>query len=110
MDRQAQPVVAHHRKRGTKYVEVTPGADPSYAAVTTIAGSKYIVRTASIEPGPPKEQFVLTCSKCKEPPKRAIVVYNQEPPPVGEKDLRDVRIIRFCVNHWGELEPLLPTA
>lgn len=50
-----------------------------------------------------------TCSKCKEPPSRAIVVYDDEPPPTGEKDTRDVRIVRFCKGHWSEVEALLPS-
>jgi hypothetical protein len=50
----------------------------------------------------------MTCSKCKEPPSRAIIVYDGDPPPTGEKDLRDVRIIRLCKGHWSEVEKLLP--
>lgn len=52
---------------------------------------------------------MLTCSKCKEPPKRSIVVYDEDPPPIGEKDLRNARIVRFCKNHWREIEPLIPS-
>lgn len=43
------PVIARHRKRGTRYVAVTPGVNPSYSMVTTTAGSTYIVRSESIE-------------------------------------------------------------
>lgn len=51
---------------------------------------------------------MTTCSKCKNPSVRAIVVYDSEPPPIGEKDTRDVRIVRFCKGHWSEVEALLP--
>jgi hypothetical protein len=52
-----------------------------------------------------------TCSKCDRPPARAIVVYDasQPAPPLGEKDDRNVKIVRFCATHWLDVEELLPT-
>jgi hypothetical protein len=50
----------------------------------------------------------MTCSKCTEPATRAITVYDEPPPPAGEKDSRLVRIVRFCTGHWREVEELLP--
>lgn len=50
MTKQAdRPVIAIHNKRGTGYVAVTPGKNPSFSTVTTVAGSKYIVRSEAIE-------------------------------------------------------------
>ena len=106
--RQNKPI-ARHRKRGTFYVKVKPGGDPSLSTVTTVAGSTYLVATDSIEHLRPEEvDEMLNCSKCNNPSARAIVVYDHEPPPVGEKDIRDVRIVRFCATHWMEVEELLP--
>lgn len=54
----------------------------------------------------------MTCSKCDRDVWRAIVVYNakDKAPPPGEKDNRNVRIIRFCPIHWDPIEALLPAA
>lgn len=110
MNHQDQPVIAQNRKRGTEYIAVKRGRNPSYSTVTTIAGSTYLVRSESIVPITPiEEEPMPTCSKCQEPPARAIVVYDDEPPPTGEKDTRDVRIVRFCKGHWSEVEALLPS-
>lgn len=50
----------------------------------------------------------MCCSKCDKPVARAIMVYDTPAPPIGEKDLRNVRIVRFCASHWLEVEELLP--
>jgi hypothetical protein len=49
MNYKDRPIVAQSKKRGTKYVAVKAGINPSYSIVTTAAGSKYVVRTDSIE-------------------------------------------------------------
>lgn len=51
---------------------------------------------------------MLTCSKCPEPSAHCIVMHTEEAPPLGQKDPRMVRIIRFCKGHWHELKELLP--
>jgi hypothetical protein len=43
-----RPVIAIHNKRGTAYVAVEPGHG-GMATVTTVAGSKYVVRADAIE-------------------------------------------------------------
>lgn len=52
----------------------------------------------------------MTCSKCDDPSVRSILIRNEADPkpPPGEKDRRGVRVIRFCANHWTEMEKLLP--
>lgn len=54
----------------------------------------------------------VNCSKCDKPSAHSISVRNtSEPPPQsGEKDLRGVRVIRLCEEHWAELKELLPAA
>jgi hypothetical protein len=104
--RQNKPI-ARNRKRGTLYRKVeTRGS--GYSMVTTVGGSRYLVASKSIEHLQPQEEEMLNCSKCDKPSARAIVVYDQDPPPLGEKDSRDVRIVRFCASHWMEVEELLP--
>lgn len=44
-----RPVIARHRKLGTGYVEVVPGGG-GMSMVTTVAGSKYVVKSNAIVP------------------------------------------------------------
>lgn len=48
MTKKHRPVIAIHNKRGTGYVAVKPGHG-GMATVTTVAGSKYVVRSDAIE-------------------------------------------------------------
>lgn len=42
-----RPIIARHRKLGTSYVHVKPG-NGGMSTVTTVAGSKYVVKSDSI--------------------------------------------------------------
>lgn len=57
------PIIARHRKRGTGYVAVEPGEEPSLLTVTTIAGATYIVKTDSVEYIQPNSELKALAQK-----------------------------------------------
>lgn len=51
----------------------------------------------------------MSCSLCEEPTHRSLVIPSDEDPPaLGQKDQRGVRIVRFCKAHWARLRTFLP--
>lgn len=51
----------------------------------------------------------MTCSKCEDLSSHSIIVHEGEPPKdPKEKDKRGVRVIRFCKEHWRDIEKHLP--